>query len=129
VRQRVLPVLEAELGPGVAAALARTAGQLREDADALDELAAAVQAAAATSDGGLLVEPLREQPAAVRRRALRRTALAAGCPGGELFAVHVEEMDALLTRWHGQAGVDLPGPVRLVRDGGTLRFLPGAVAP
>ncbi|WP_281274925.1 ATP-binding protein, partial [Cellulomonas biazotea] len=39
VRDRVLPVLERELGPGVAPALARTADQLREDADALDTLA------------------------------------------------------------------------------------------
>ena len=37
VRHTVLPVLEAELGPGVAATLARTAAQLREDADALDD--------------------------------------------------------------------------------------------
>ena len=34
VRHRVLPVLEDELGPGVAAALARTADQLRDDIDA-----------------------------------------------------------------------------------------------
>ncbi|MFI6425696.1 TilS substrate-binding domain-containing protein [Promicromonospora sp. NPDC050880] len=40
VRGRVLPVLEETLGPGVAEALARTADQLRDDADLLDELAA-----------------------------------------------------------------------------------------
>jgi tRNA(Ile)-lysidine synthase len=39
VRHEVLPVLERELGPGVAEALARTAEHLREDADALDALA------------------------------------------------------------------------------------------
>ena len=38
VRERVLPVLEEELGPGIAAALARTAEQLRPDADLLDDL-------------------------------------------------------------------------------------------
>ena len=38
VRTRVLPVLEEQIGPGVAAALARTAEQLRADADLLDEL-------------------------------------------------------------------------------------------
>ncbi|MCO6004262.1 tRNA lysidine(34) synthetase TilS [Actinoallomurus purpureus] len=36
VRRDVLPVLERELGPRVAAALARTARMLRDDADALD---------------------------------------------------------------------------------------------
>ena len=38
VRETVLPVLEAELGPGIAEALARTAAQLREDAEAFDEM-------------------------------------------------------------------------------------------
>ncbi|MEN1976940.1 tRNA lysidine(34) synthetase TilS, partial [Cellulomonas olei] len=42
VRAHVMPVLERELGPGVAAALARSAELLREDADALDALAAAL---------------------------------------------------------------------------------------
>ena len=39
VRRTVLPVLEEQLGPGVSAALARTADQLRDDVDALDQLA------------------------------------------------------------------------------------------
>jgi tRNA(Ile)-lysidine synthase len=40
VRGRVLPVLEETLGPGVVEALARSADQLRDDADLLDALAA-----------------------------------------------------------------------------------------
>src|SRR6185312_16945315 len=39
VRHQALPALEAALGPGVAEALARTAGQLRADAECLEELA------------------------------------------------------------------------------------------
>ena len=39
VRHTVLPMLERELGPGIAAALARTADLARADADALAELA------------------------------------------------------------------------------------------
>ena len=39
VRHQVMPALEAALGPGVAEALARTAGQLRADAECLDDLA------------------------------------------------------------------------------------------
>lgn len=42
VRTHLLPLLEEGLGPGVAAALARSAHQLREDADVLDVLAADV---------------------------------------------------------------------------------------
>ncbi|HLS40437.1 MAG TPA: tRNA lysidine(34) synthetase TilS, partial [Ornithinicoccus sp.] len=42
--RRVLPVLERELGPGITAALARTADLLRDDADALDDAARAAYA-------------------------------------------------------------------------------------
>src|SRR3546814_6551714 len=38
VRHKVLPVLETELGPGVAVALARTADLLRPDMELLDDL-------------------------------------------------------------------------------------------
>ena len=127
VRREVLPVLERELGPGVAEALARTARLLRDDADALDALAEEARAAAADGDG-LRVDVLLAAPAAVRRRVLRRAALAAGCPATELFAVHVEAVDALLTDWRGQAGVDLPGPRHARRAGGRLLFCPGPVA-
>jgi tRNA(Ile)-lysidine synthase len=128
VRRSVLPVLEAELGPGVADALARTARLLRDDADALDDLAETARAAATHIDGSLDAEALRHEPAAVRRRVLRRTALEAGCPGTELFAVHVEAMDTLVTDWRGQHGIDLPGARRLVRQGGALRIVAGPVA-
>ncbi|MGA4668924.1 tRNA lysidine(34) synthetase TilS [Propionibacteriaceae bacterium Y1923] len=46
VRHHVLPVLERELGPGIAEALARTADLARADADALDEWARRAGAAA-----------------------------------------------------------------------------------
>jgi tRNA(Ile)-lysidine synthase len=42
VRNKVMPVMEEEIGPGIAAALARSAAILRDDADALDEMAQAV---------------------------------------------------------------------------------------
>ncbi len=42
VRTRILPVMEELIGPGVTESLARTADQLRADADALDELTASV---------------------------------------------------------------------------------------
>ncbi|WP_116949348.1 tRNA lysidine(34) synthetase TilS [Jiangella endophytica] len=58
VRHRVLPVLEAELGPGVAQALARTAALARADADALD--AAAADALASLDPAG---DRRRGQPA------------------------------------------------------------------
>ena len=50
VRHDVLPVLERELGPGVAEALARTAEQLREDSQAFDEMIEEVRRIVAVTD-------------------------------------------------------------------------------
>jgi tRNA(Ile)-lysidine synthase len=127
VRHVVMPALEAELGPGVAATLARTAEQLQEDVAALDAIAARAHAATAGPEG-LAVSGLADLDTAVRRRVLRLAAVAAGCPPGELFRVHVLAVDALVTEFRGQRWVDLPGHVQAFRDGGTLRFrtAPGA---
>lgn len=112
VRRTVLPVLEEQLGPGIAETLARTADQLRADMDLLDDVAEAAYADLAD----LPVDGLLAQPAPVRRRVLRLAALAAGSPASELFHEHVLALDALLTDWHGQRWVDLPGHVRGRRE-------------
>jgi tRNA(Ile)-lysidine synthase len=107
VRTEVLPVMEAALGPGIAEALARTAVLARDDADALDSWAARSHAELAGPDGSLEAAALAELPPAVRRRVLRLAALAAGASGVE--AVHLHAADALVTDWHGQGAVSLPG--------------------
>jgi tRNA(Ile)-lysidine synthase len=121
VRARLdaLPALEAALGPGIAEALARTAGQLRDDADLLDEIAAAERGRGATP---LAADSLAGLPGAVRTRVLRSAALAAGCPAGSLTAAHIARVAELVTRWHGQQGVDLPGGVRAARRSGAVVF-------
>jgi tRNA(Ile)-lysidine synthase len=124
VRHTVLPMLEEQLGPGVAGTLARTADQLRADMDLLDDLAEAAYDELRGPDGALPAAALADHPAPVRRRVLRLAALAAGAPGSELFYEHVLAMDALLTDWRGQRWVDLPGPVRCTRVDGLLRFIP-----
>jgi len=121
VRQQVLPLLEDTLGPGVAAALARTADQLRPDMELLDAYAADALVAAPREDG-LAVAALGALASPIRTRALRRAAVAAGSPPGELFHQHVLAVDALVTDWHGQKWVDLPGHLRAVRRDGVLRF-------
>jgi len=124
VRSRVLPVLEEELGPGVAEALARTARLARDDADALDEWADTVFQDCALSDMAgnvtLAVTGLEKVPGAVRRRVLRRAATAAGAPSGALSAAHVRAVERLVTHWHGQGALDLPGRLSVVRRYGTL---------
>ena len=82
VRHHVLPTLEAALGPGIAEALARTAGQLRADADALDELARQQAQRLAGPDPAMSVDALAALPAAVRTRVLRAAAITAGCRPG-----------------------------------------------
>ena len=125
VRHQALPALEAALGPGVAEALVRTAGQLRADAECLEELAFAESGKlrdAASSPAGLDVAWLRDLPTAIRTRVLRDAAIMAGCPPGALAAGHVERVDELVTGWHGQRWVDLPGGVRARRQAGKVWF-------
>jgi tRNA(Ile)-lysidine synthase len=119
-RHDALPVLEKALGPGVAAALARTARLLRDDADALDAWAARATTDCRHPEGGLDCDRLAALPSAVRRRVIRTVAIEAGSPAGALFAVHVAAVDALVVAWHGQQGVDLPGRVTATRRYGRL---------
>jgi len=120
VRHRLMPVLEQELGPGVAQALARTARQLRTDADYLDCLAKSAAERIASGEPGLPLDSLAALPQAIRSRVLRDGALAAGCPAGALTAGHIAALDALVTQWHGQRWTDLPGGVRGSRRHGRL---------
>ena len=122
VRRNVLPVLEAELGPGVAEALARTAEQLREDAHALDSFAEEVAedlAEHAEAGISLPVTALASNPPALRQRLIRLAVQSEF--GVALSRAQTLEVARLVTDWHGQAGVDLPG-VRVVRRGGRLEF-------
>jgi tRNA(Ile)-lysidine synthase len=127
VRRQALPALEDALGPGVTEALARTATATRADADALDALADDLLTTAAVEAGGLAVEALATAPAALRRRVLRRAALVAGCPAGDLFAVHVDELERLVVDWHGQGPLMLPGEVGAIREQGAVTFHPPPV--
>jgi tRNA(Ile)-lysidine synthase len=122
VRETVLPLLERELGPGIADALARTADQLREDSDALDHFAEEmVEELADLAESGIAlpVRALASNPEALRQRLIRlavesefHVSLSRG---------HTLEVARLVTHWHGQKALDLPG-VRVERQGGLLIF-------
>lgn len=122
VRRDALPALETALGPGLAAALARSARQLRADADVLESLAATELARLRNRDGQLDAPGLAALPEAIRTRVLHLAAAGAGCPPGALTARHVASLDALVTSWHGQRGADLPGRIRGTRRYGKLIF-------
>jgi tRNA(Ile)-lysidine synthase len=120
VRKTVLPVLEDQLGPGVAASLARTADQVRDDVEALDAIAEATLARLATPEG-IPLRPLYDEYRAIASRVLRLAAIAAGAIDSELFHVHVMALMGLATGTvRGQ--VQLPGHVTAFRRDGHLTF-------
>ncbi|MDX6277901.1 MAG: tRNA(Ile)-lysidine synthase [Nocardioidaceae bacterium] len=121
IRAELLPLLEDVLGGGAAEALARTADQVREDGAFLDSLAAAV---ATPYDVSTLVE----LPPAVRSRVLRRVALESGADPSALASAHLAELDRLVTDWHGQQRIELPGGVACTRVGDALTFTRTPVA-
>ncbi|ACU34279.1 tRNA lysidine(34) synthetase TilS [Actinosynnema mirum] len=116
LRREVLPLLEEVLQGGVARALARTAAQLREDNDALDDLADAF-----AGDRGAVAD-LAPLPVALRRRVLRRWLLAEGVP--ELSDSHLRAVDALVRTGAGGGGVWVPGGFVVRRARGRLRVDP-----
>jgi tRNA(Ile)-lysidine synthase len=129
VRQRVLPTLESELGPGVAEALARTAEQLREDAEALDHFASEIiEELAEPAEAGisLPVAALAANPPALRQRLIRLAVRAEFHVS--LGRAHTLEVARLVTEWHGQGPLDLPG-VRVERRHGLIVFSAGAIHP
>jgi tRNA(Ile)-lysidine synthase len=122
VRETVLPILERELGPGIAEALARTAEQLREDSDALDHFAEEIAeelADLAESGISLPVRALASNPPALRQRLIRLAVESEFHVS--LSRANTLEVARLVTDWHGQKPLDLPG-VRVERQGGLLIF-------
>lgn len=136
VRTRILPLMEELIGPGVTESLARTADQLRADADALDALAAQAERrlipdwppAGQPGPRPVSVAEAAELAPAVRSRLLKRAAVLASMQAGSITAGHVAGLDALVTGWHGQRWLDLPGDVRCARRYGRLHFTRGSEA-
>ncbi|MET0829058.1 MAG: tRNA lysidine(34) synthetase TilS [Microbacterium sp.] len=122
VRETVLPMLEAELGPGIAMALARTAAQLREDAEAFDEMIdETIEDIVEHAEAGISVSAaaLAANPAALRHRIIRHVVAAEF--GSSLTRAQTLEVARLVTDWSGQGPIDLPG-CRARRVGGRLEF-------
>jgi tRNA(Ile)-lysidine synthase len=124
LRAEALPLLEDVLGGGVAEALARTAAALREDCDALDDIARAQLETAASADG-LAAESLTELPDALRRRVIRLWLLAGG--GCNLTDEQIRRVDDLVMDWRGQGGVAVGSSLRsqrlvAARTEGSLRL-------
>jgi tRNA(Ile)-lysidine synthase len=118
VRENVLPMMEKEIGPGVADALVRSAKLLRDDADALDQWADEIFDE--LDPISLDIPTLESLPRAIRTRVLRKAIYLAGAPSGSLSADHIEPVESLITAWKGQGPVSLPGGVTIERISGRL---------
>ncbi|SDO41704.1 tRNA(Ile)-lysidine synthase [Microbacterium sp. ru370.1] len=111
-RERVLPVLEAELGPGVAEALARTAEQLREDAAAFqDMIDETIEDIVEHAEAGISISvaALAANPAALRNRIVRYVVESEF--GVSLTRAQTLQVARLAVHWRGQGPIDLPACV------------------
>ena len=117
-RKNVLPILEENLGPGITEALAKSSDLLRDDADALDGFA--TEFFNQVDPLNLEVKDLERLPKAIRSRVLRLAIYTAGAPAGSLSAEHIAVAEALISDWHGQKEVALPGNVKLLRNSGRI---------
>lgn len=117
LRHAAIPALASALGVDPVPALARTAALCAADDDALTRWASALAAPATpgeehdseTRHPSLAVSALLGAPRAVRTRALREAARAAGIRA--LSSAHVDALDDLVVAWRGQGPIDLPGGI------------------
>lgn len=122
VREHVLPVLEAELGPGIAEALARTAEQLQEDNAAFDEMIAdTIEDIVEPAEAGIAISAaaLAANPPALRNRIIRL--VAQGEFGVSLTRAQTLEIARLATDWRGQGPINVSG-CTISRHVGQLTF-------
>lgn len=119
IRHNVMPVLEDALGPGITAALARTAELFRADSEALDAMANELVAHHAHAEGphGVVMEVshLESQPDALASRVVKIMVKSIG--GSTPSFVQMKQILALLREWKGQAGVSVAGASVVRKDG------------
>lgn len=119
IRRELLPLVRDIFGEGADAAPARLANLVETDLDHLDELAerawrhCAIDAPAGMTPPAVDVETVVALPVAIARRVIRRW-LRDLVPL-DLAAAHVDDVRRWLGRSSSGTGIDLPGPLRLVR--------------
>jgi len=114
-----MSTLDSTLGPGLPEALARTADLARTDADCLDEMA--LSTGIDPCQPTLPIPDLASLHPAIRRRILLAWLRTAG--DDQVTRDHVVAVDSLITDWHGQKSIPVPGG-RVVRESSRLRLLP-----
>jgi tRNA(Ile)-lysidine synthase len=128
--RRAMGLLEQSLGPALRENLARTADLCRADADFLDQLAGATglvtfpAPGAPPTDDQLPTQDLAALPGPIRHRVLLAWLREIGREA--VTREHVLAVDSLVTDWHGQKSITVPGG-QIARENGMLRR--GAATP
>ncbi|MGA0083315.1 MAG: tRNA lysidine(34) synthetase TilS [Candidatus Nanopelagicales bacterium] len=120
VRHELMPKLIEVLGDSAIDSLDRTSGLLKEDNEALESIALESYE---KLNKELKVQELEKLPTAIRKRVIKIAALNSGVTPGPFSFEHIEAIDALVTNWHGQGNVDLPGFIQASRVDQTIRFI------
>lgn len=125
VRRTLLPLMQTFNGR-VVEALARTSQLLREDASALEMVAAELLMAASEDSASALstlrVDVLRCAPVALRRRALRQWIARWRGHLRRIEMAHLLAVESLLLGEHGGRVIELPGGARVSRKRGLIYF-------
>ncbi len=116
--RKALADLETVIGPGIVAGLARTASLVRDDLDFLDD--EATRLADQLGESPWQVDELATLAIPVRTRVWRELLRRAGSPAASLSKVHIDAVDALVTDWHGQQPIDIPGALQVRRGAGLI---------
>lgn len=115
--RKLLQSLESSGSGGVISSLARTAQQMQEAeriiAPVIERLISEIENRQSVS-----IDFLQKMSEAERRRVIHRLAQ---LNGSELARVHVLEIEKLVTNWHGQKPLNLPG-ITVSRVGNHLHF-------
>lgn len=128
VRLGLIPAVEGD-DPGVRKTLARLAGLMRDEAEALDALAAPLIAGVLTGGpGGVHVArgPLLELPVAVQRRAIREAVRRVRGNLESVAFVHIEEARRLVAEGRAGAVAEFPGGIRVTVLPGGAEVTAGA---
>lgn len=124
IRREIVPVME-ELFPEPQKRVGQMTGSLREDLDLAEECAKEFLRREETPDG-ISAAALQNAHPALRHRALEEWILREGGDAPE--ASHYAALDVLLKKGTG-GECSLPGGVKAVLHGGTLRILPDDRTP
>jgi tRNA(Ile)-lysidine synthase len=122
VRKTVLPVMQQELGEDVVDGLVRSAQLLRIDSEYF-VLQVQHEFENCLMEADLDVTKLSHLHLAIRSRVIQHWLLAAGVPSGSLHHSHIKVVEQLISNWHGQKEINLPGEFRVKRSSNRLTIL------